>query len=374
MAPPSLKDVINTNNDPTLCAVCSKPFLTYSNYSVNACCGKEACNECIKNGKVYDSAADRCSLCQSPRIGRIGLLKKQAKKGHPWAQFFLGHAFNHVNTNVGTHKGVSPDTYEALRWYRKAASRDHGVAACCVAYCYRSGIGCNEDLFQAKKYAEKAWRVYDREANEGLAALLLIAKDFVKIYENAQKDNDRDKHSCKISMEQAGDEAESMLLPLAEAGIAEAQYELGKLNMYRAGSFSNYRSMQLLVSAAAQGNEASACFCVVASSHCLAYPQARFWLRVACKLNKNLAESAVFLECAAMLKALTFFCGGCGKGLDASTRKHCKGCKTSCYCSRACQKVHWNCAEDGHRSDCLKAMELNKLMMQMKNGAKDNAS
>ena len=51
-------------------------------------------------------------------------------------------------------------------------------------------------------------------------------------------------------------------------------------------------------------------------------------------------------------------CATCGTALDRSNRKLCKGCRNHCYCSRECQKVHWNRKKDGHRDECKEAQEL----------------
>jgi len=63
----------------------------------------------------------------------------------------------------------------------------------------------------------------------------------------------------------------------------------------------------------------------------------------------------------AMKKTLCTFrkeCATCGTALDRSNRKLCRGCRNHCYCSRECQKMHWNRKKDGHSAECKEAQEF----------------
>ena len=54
---------------------------------------------------------------------------------------------------------------------------------------------------------------------------------------------------------------------------------------------------------------------------------------------------------------------------EGKDRKFCRSCKTFCYCSRECQKMHWNRKKDGHREDCKGAMELKQKLKKARREA-----
>lgn len=336
---PSLKGIVSTNDDPSLCALCPELFLGYCGESkrVTYCCGKEVCRACSASGRFYDGVqAKRCVFC-SAAPGNLGMLKKHAKKGQPWAQHWL----------AGRYEAVAMNEFEAARWYKKAAHNNHPLAAFNLSYCYFRGKGCNQDLVKARRYAGTALQWGSDHLRENAYNLLVvIAMEYRRLFID-----------CK--MQGAAVEAKSVLLPLAEAGGASAQHLLGCF-LYELGEYIS--AIGWIESAAVQGDVDAIRFCIMVSKDSGIYAVANFWL----KQCKKVREEDVG-ELFDTLRGLKNCCGGCGAALlDGKMRKMCKGCKTYCYCDRKCQKLHWNRLEDGHRVECLEVSGLKKKVGEMK--------
>ena len=92
------------------------------------------------------------------------------------------------------------------------------------------------------------------------------------------------------------------------------------------------------------------------------FAEAKFWLTFSgvttCKVDDEFVDGDPNAQSS--LRALRQTCKFCGLSLNTDTRKLCKGCKAYCYCSRDCQKLHWNRSEDGHREECKKVMAMKK--------------
>ena len=179
----SLKGITSTNVDPELCAACSKPFpagLLGSTSSFAVCCGKRSCNDCRRAKRCFVGmdrgiiSALRCLFCNAPVSvdGKTmaGSLKKHAKKGAPWAQFFLGDWFE-----LGANSLPQSD-HDAKRWYEKAAKQGHPEAMLRMGPFYLKGsAGCTVNLSKARELAEKAMSLDRNVAAMSRILLLTIS-------------------------------------------------------------------------------------------------------------------------------------------------------------------------------------------------------
>jgi len=109
-------------------------------------------------------------------------------------------------------------------------------------------------------------------------------------------------------------------------------------------------------------------------AHSYVNAQLRFWARLAKKRsisgNVDLCDRREMIEELVRifreLRLLRDTCGGCGAAFEGKDRKFCRGCRTYCYCSHGCQKLHWNRKEGGHREDCKAATELKRKLREAK--------
>ena len=156
------------------------------------------------------------------------------------------------------------------------------------------------------------------------------------------------------------DLAIEILLPLAESGLSKAYNLLGRA-YYRSEGFNE--ALKWYLEDFLQEKHAIAAYSLMSCCWKLdRFAEAKVWLTVpdvtACTGVNMFGESLPNVQSS--LRVLRQACKVCGVSLNADTRKLCKGCKAYCYCSRDCQKVHWNRSGDGHREECKKVMAMKK--------------
>ena len=353
-----LKGVLNTNDDPFRCATCPESMGCGGDVVMIYCCGKAVCMNCShaykavcmncsNAGKSYDERADRCLLCNATNISGIGTIKKQAKKGHAWAQAQLGVEFRDGHL-------VAQSFYDAVRWYRKAVAKGNPIAMLKLSSCYRKGSGCSRDLVEARTWAQKA-TIFDQFKNTAINQLSIIGVDY---HESGDHD-----------------EAQSTLSAILEMDIenvattAETQYNLGCL-YYNLQEYPS--ALKWFTAAFLHQDHDAACDAMDCCWQLKRLAEAKFWMAVATRTNAkpgDVYDGDVFIDnipnVQSSLQALRQSCTVCCAPLDRSNRKLCKGCKTYCYCCRDCQKVHWNRSEDGHREECKKVTELEEKMKKI---------
>ena len=130
-------------------------------------------------------------------MGHIGTLKKQAKRGHAWAQYYLGQRF------LSGKRGAVQSDHDALRWIQKAAGQGHPFAFWRLGLWHQDGAAfCKRDLSIAAKYAEKILNADPRLVDYAGDLMASIALEYI----------------C----DERFDEAIATLQPLSERGVSGA--------------------------------------------------------------------------------------------------------------------------------------------------------
>ena len=353
-----LKGIISTNDDPFRCAKCSGPLLGLTDVSGHLptpCCGKVCCKSC--DFRLFDDdGAPRCSFCGfSGSISShvTGTIKKSAKKGHPWAQHFFARA---LQLGAG---GVPESSFDAVRWFRKAVAKGHPDSMVHLGSMLCEGQGCEQDLTLAVEYAERAMEIDLRFSQGAVDVLAGVAEQYDELG-NPER-------------------AISILSPLAEFGNVAAQRSISDIYIHIDDHLSALKWSEMAFfgdddeNADEYGSYTSVMSALKAMSCCYAQrnlPRARFWQLIANKglrliLSRCHDPNMVVQSISALrgvLRSIRDRCGGCGATLQGAMRKKCGGCKTICYCSRECQKLHWNRSKDSHRDECKGVMELKERL------------
>ena len=347
--PRKLKNIFNTNDDPLRCAVCYEQLYgTLADFPMNFCCGRMACRSCYNSGIFFNVGKQKCMLCTvgtAENQTKIGVLKKQAKRGSVWAQGALGLSFL-------WGEGVTRSLHDALRWLRKATSKGNPSAMTILAFLYLTGdYGCKHDIEQAQKYGEILF-------SSQVGFLRETGREIMRAVGTAYGEEDG-----------SSEKGLQVLRRLANADDAsvECKRELA-MSYYQS---QNYSSALPWLVAAVMNQQCDMQFArettPIAMVCCLRLqlrPQAKLWMCLAERSGFDFADEPSWknwLSCLKQnLRDLRRSCAHCGVGLTRDTRKLCKGCRTCCYCSVDCQKHHW--AGGSHRGECKEVTRLKKML------------
>ena len=360
-----LKGIINTNDDPLACALCSVHADSTScgrfGYLM-PCCGKEFCLSCDEHRRD-EEVLFFCPFGCPPGSDKIWVkaLKRHAKRGRPWAQNMLGRIY--IEGNV-----VRPSPSEAFRLFEMAAKNGSPQAMELMGRFYLKGNGfIPADL-------SKAWRHFD-------AALSLVP-------ENDACLNGLLKVSARyLEKKDEGSRAAAKSILLSVTGYRSssdpkvfdrsvALYFLG-LTFQRESNYGEAYNIftECVTTCGSKKIEDVAYVQMMCSNAQGLDAQSRFWLRqinlsaIPTKSRRQAAKK--YISQRSDLRKLRDICGACGTEFEGKDRKFCGGCRTFCYCSRKCQKMHWNSKEYGHREDCL---GLKDLKMKLKEAKKKKKS
>ena len=354
---PSLRGIVSTNHDLDECALCSGPLVFGRKHVVVGCCGKLGCDACYDADRFGPRAVDllgqvRCAFCNSLKSKEVALLRDQAISGMVWAQHLYGTWLDE-KTAVSSDRRLEE---EAASWYKRAASRGHPEAFLGLSDLYKEGRGCPFDLKLAQAYAKKARALHPFLGLRCNQALVRIAKEHV--------DNGSVEEALAILLEIANETDTSALKGNLCDNVAMLFYELEEFQF----------AANMLTDAFCLG-QVKAALCASAQYFMSEkYTLCKLWLSIACQtkhdyVNIVLADDGTKTtrswsddtgcrdEIRTELRQNRNSCGGCGAALQGDMRKYCRGCKAHCYCSRECQKLHWNRKKDSHRDECKEAKE-----------------
>ena len=275
-----------------------------------------------------------------------GTVKKHSKRGYAWAQSLLARSYEYGND------GVTESIFEALRWHRKAAALGHPFSTTTVAMYYTLGSGCGQDLVKGEELSLRARELDPRCTDLANGTLFIIGMEYDEL-DNLE-------------------EAERILRPLADGGDPEACYRLA-LALVGNEDALKYYHMAITHDKTSSTTRFESCHLAMCCCMDLEqWPQARFLMRAVSAPQGDFSPSDNDEYCETLerqivktnnvLREIRQSCTECGTSLDISNRKLCKQCKTYCYCSRKCQKRHWNRKEGGHRNECMEVLGLKEKM------------
>jgi len=111
--------------------------------------------------------------------GKFLEYEAKAEQGDAEAQFNLGYCYD-------DGRGVTKNSKEAVKWYRKAAEQNYAPAQSNLGYCYDNGRGVEKDAEEATKWYRKAAEQGHPEAQSNLGYCYAngqgVEEDIVEAY------------------------------------------------------------------------------------------------------------------------------------------------------------------------------------------------
>lgn len=248
---------------------------------------------------------------------------------------------------------------DAFRWADKAAGRGHPFALYNLGRGYLLGEhGCHVNLPKARSYLDKA-------SCFGIAECqidLLVLADRYK----------------KMRTPEALNEAESILSTLLNDQYPcffLAQSKQASVRFLKRDYVAAYEYSSLSVMNSEDAcNSSASLIAYMASQNLGNHAQGKVWcgkvdvrdIHFDTVEQKKVAIRQI-IDYRRELRQLRDICGGCGAEFEGKDRKFCRGCRAFCYCSRECQKVHWNRKTNGHREDCLGLKDVKQKLKEAAN-------
>ena len=319
------------------------------------CCGKQRCEGCNKHLDAI--SAESCDFCNATFESTWSLtakrLQKHSKRGRPWAQAYLARLYSEGGY------GVKESPCVALHWYRLAGRQGHPHGCMFSGMAYLEGTsGSPVDLVLARKDFDTALRTTIDEDCTMVCRDALVQVALQHFHENSIET------------------AKSILFPLL-VDSSNARAVLASIHILegdRALALPLFVSTALDTTSPADNRPIYAFGALQCCLELGKFVQAKAWGRIARKMGLGLDSSRfqrvqLLVQLQRRLRSLRDTCGGCGVEFQGKARKFCRGCRAYCYCSRECQKMHWNRKKDDHREDCKGLVELKEKVREMKKGS-----
>ena len=315
------------------------------------------CPECKPTFRHVQVGATDCPFCYRPMRSSAEMfagIKKNAKKGSAWGQFELGLVYYDGDL-------VKQSYSDAFRWFSKASKQNHPQAHMLLGKMLKDGHVA-VDLAKAHRHLEIAMSVGAEVVVVEDCRMHLA--DLAKLYMKVDATVAKSIFDKLVATRGGGASDGAALACRGELYVYDGDYVMAS-HMYRDAALNEMmrgvdgaaKSMCAFMYAQKVGNLA----------------QAAFWMKRTRVSNIPFSTADArrgsierLVRFRQDLRALRDICCGCGIEFEGKERKFCRGCRAYCYCSRDCQKMHWNRKDDGHREDCKGLKELKQKVKEAK--------